>query len=1548
MSSNDNKPEPLGRGLNTTSSNEQPTSGFGLISQNSQRKSGPKKKGTNASTPNPTPVPGYGQGESSSGQEPVPDYGQGTSTYTPQPTRLSESLPDYGELSQGTYPFPQELAPPARAFTKALQGSSTVRKQVVSKWTASVAEKKRKAEEMEMAKAPAQVTQAASATPAAPWLGAAPEIQASGQGSDPSPAEAAKISAKRQKQEVVKATDPFSVYWKEDEEWRATVLEQYRSAKEAADSNLVDARAQGPQLVGRVIFPRPDGTDVPLGAVSASKARSKPRLPRFEVDGFIRRWAQLIDHDILPEDIHEKQAVSSSHKTSESTTPKPDASANQFQVLGEDGKMIDEPVTQAPEKETTHKEWSDEIKEPMKEEPLYELVRPQMQTARQIAKKVKGAGAEKVRNAKAAGLGALQGLVTDVKMTDAPIHRLEGMSHPGGKLTDIMVTPQIDVKLSYRKAPDTTDPEPEWSHVGGIYKTSDRDYNFKVNIDAGHLGTPSLNFQLKASINPSMFIESAAAVPIGTMAIKRTSAFTNLRFPTGDYCERDELESRYSLKALEYQKLNDSSSLWKEAQLGHKGSKPLEVIKISFTSDGNFLDHYDDCFPSITSQHSEDLRKILTHLRVIHNMKQSMEFEFFFIYRRPNVNEFFEKTLTPLQKAVNGHLPQYFPYYDAKTGSAVADTNLDLAADIGDGMYKNPRGTITMPHWAAVKRFDNVNHYLVTNSTGRVREDQDFNTEGMLLAQGTHHMWVVKPSGEGSDTKWKAYVKNTGTQLPSGETKKPNPPADGTFLRMLQTDKDESEHQPWAGYVKHVRADELNNPLLATTDFDFLVICNSPWASLPTNATFDNYESTANQVDDCSQPIKLKTPVSQASAIRGLEALKYLGRHADDELMNVLLGRHAPDQEDDKFFQKADRHGNKFLPTLKKLLARPEWNLNNSQVRAIQNAYKYRLSLIQGPPGTGKTWTIGCLAWSSVINGRRVMACASSNAAVDEITRKLELTMPSDMYPVLKNYPIVRAHTSSLEMTDVRQRWKEEARELVGAADELNIMAASSIAAKKTGGKKPKGHYQLREYSLSQAIMDLAKNDCAKFHSTDDDLVDEDDVCFHFRRIMDAFVQHTIGDGPKISKADSIVFTEQYNIMVQRVLDQTSLVLSTCNNAGSEHLVKGYSPDIILVDEAAQCPEIDLIIPLCRYPKATRWVLCGDHKQIAPICPSRPFNEAANQVVYSAFERFFDLEYPMTMLNVNYRSTKRIMEFMQQEYYEDLECHGEAEHNPLVDFVKQWNFREHNQQTEVIFVDVPNGIQVKKKGATSWYNAAEAKLTVEMIASMLWDPLDASNLAPGVNEVAPPPKPEDIGVIVPYSAQVDLVRSWLQDIAVVSDQPIDTLKAVEVSTVDSFQGREKPIIIASFVATNSQLLDGKTLSDFLVDNGRLCVTLSRARYGLIILGNGDALRDARFGVNFLGRPKLSKLVGFHKARDSSAINYSQDETEAGLKVLEERRKFREARQIEIAAWQQRAAASAPPPNFSAAGIAAQYFQQRGGGGRGGRGGSRGGGRWWTR
>ena len=68
-------------------------------------------------------------------------------------------------------------------------------------------------------------------------------------------------------------------------------------------------------------------------------------------------------------------------------------------------------------------------------------------------------------------------------------------------------------------------------------------------------------------------------------------------------------------------------------------------------------------------------------------------------------------------------------------------------------------------------------------------------------------------------------------------------------------------------------------------------------------------------------------------------------------------------------------------------------DLNASQLAAIQLASQRTLTLWQGPPGSGKTHTLACCltALSSLTHGvgARILACAGSNIAVDNLVEAL-------------------------------------------------------------------------------------------------------------------------------------------------------------------------------------------------------------------------------------------------------------------------------------------------------------------------------------------------------------------------------------------------------------------------------------------------------------------------------------------------------------------------------------------------------------------------------
>jgi regulator of nonsense transcripts 1 len=105
--------------------------------------------------------------------------------------------------------------------------------------------------------------------------------------------------------------------------------------------------------------------------------------------------------------------------------------------------------------------------------------------------------------------------------------------------------------------------------------------------------------------------------------------------------------------------------------------------------------------------------------------------------------------------------------------------------------------------------------------------------------------------------------------------------------------------------------------------------------------------------------------------------------------------------------------------------------------------------------------------------------------------------------------------------------------------------------------------------------------------------------------------------------------------------------------------------------------------------------------------------------------------------------------------------------------------------------------------------------------------------------------PSQIGVVTPYEGQRSYIVNYMQHNGSLKK---DLYKEIEVASVDAFQGREKDYIILSCVRSNEHQGIG-----FLNDPRRLNVALTRAKYGVVILGNPKVLSkvSALFLVAFL-------------------------------------------------------------------------------------------------
>lgn len=262
-----------------------------------------------------------------------------------------------------------------------------------------------------------------------------------------------------------------------------------------------------------------------------------------------------------------------------------------------------------------------------------------------------------------------------------------------------------------------------------------------------------------------------------------------------------------------------------------------------------------------------------------------------------------------------------------------------------------------------------------------------------------------------------------------------------------------------------------------------------------------------------------------------------------------------------------------------------------------------------------------------------------------------------------------------------------------------------------------------------------------------------------------------------------------------RILDDARIVCGTLTGLTSDVLgPRQY--DLAVIDEAGQSTEPASWLPLMR---ANKLVLAGDHRQL-PATVISP--EAAEQgLAVSLMERVADQygDAVSRRLTVQYRMHADIMGFSNAEFYDGaLVADESVAGHRLCDLPGVT--AEPNTERVVRFIDTAGAgfDEELEDDSGSRHNPGEADRVVQVVRR--W-------LAAGVPA-------EKIGVITPYRAQVRKLRERLADVP-----------AVEVDSVDGFQGRENEAVVISLVRSNPA---GKI--GFLSDTRRTNVAFTRARW----------------------------------------------------------------------------------------------------------------------
>jgi senataxin len=314
-------------------------------------------------------------------------------------------------------------------------------------------------------------------------------------------------------------------------------------------------------------------------------------------------------------------------------------------------------------------------------------------------------------------------------------------------------------------------------------------------------------------------------------------------------------------------------------------------------------------------------------------------------------------------------------------------------------------------------------------------------------------------------------------------------------------------------------------------------------------------------------------------------------------------------------------------------------------------------------------------------------------------------------------------------------------------------------------------------------------------------------------RLVLSWIQDGVGSGgPHSAAASAERYQLQHNLETI-FLNQAAIVCGTLNSTGLSQVRESSPFHTCVVDEAAQAVELSTLIPLRLGVK--QLVLVGDPQQLpATVIAKR---EHIGNYERSLFERLEQCGVPVHTLDIQYRMHPAISLFPRNMFYQGL-----LKDAPCVSERVPFFTKPPFNLNPFLFIDLLLGReQISQSFSRS--NHDEAAVSVSLYFALL-----------RIAQLEGVSLHGRVGIISPYSEQVRVLKTAFEGAGVKAQGGLDD---IEFATVDSFQGKEKDIIILSTVRACSESND----VGFLSDIRRMNVAITRAKIGLFVVGNSQTL-----------------------------------------------------------------------------------------------------------
>lgn len=548
-----------------------------------------------------------------------------------------------------------------------------------------------------------------------------------------------------------------------------------------------------------------------------------------------------------------------------------------------------------------------------------------------------------------------------------------------------------------------------------------------------------------------------------------------------------------------------------------------------------------------------------------------------------------------------------------------------------------------------------------------------------------------------------------------------------------------------------------------------------------------------------------------------------------------------------------------------------DWALegaNNNSASGLLERSGIDVSLIQGPPGTGKTSTLLGIVSS-------ILACSSSDEVPSNDNCNEDLESDTNAILSHINFEDADSATRSkmLQQRIKRKPKKNKAapfgRVLVCAPsnEAVNELVRRLAGWQRNGtrtdvvgtwdksgeplrlrivriGKEERMCRSVQDLSLDAQVRSVISKEFPSLPSKDD-LQELESEIISLERKLDGLL---LRNGPtgrlvredlwyeiadkkgkvEVMKTETKLRSSLEQVIQKEIIhaaDVIAVTLGSSTNSSINFLETTVRDktifDAIVVDEACQATQITTSIPFGYF--ARKLVLIGDPEQLE----ATTFSTFSDDTGYkdSLFERLVCTGVPVSLLDEQYRMSPKISDFPNEKfYYGLLKDHSSVCKRGKMPYEEDLCFGASN------WIDVRRNSKTLGRSLCIDRHLSKCNPTEAEVVTSLCKHLSVHY--PGTDL-------RTVGIISPYRAQIDEIRNQL-------DRALGRQHArkIDVNTVDSFQGQEKDIIIISVVRSSE--LNNKTATlmneiGFVRDKRRLNVAITRARRCRIIVGDSNCL-----------------------------------------------------------------------------------------------------------